>query len=172
MFTNPHNQNLLRDVMRVLGGETTETPIKPVPQWLAEAAVSTAVAVKEAGKEGVMTLEIQRDILRKHLAEAIDNCNCEVTAQTSVQFDEEVRKNLEEKAPVGTKLETPAAVTKKTASPASKSMPKNVGLASKGKNPAKIGEETDETESELREFLTHLTTEEVAILRNIINETH
>jgi hypothetical protein len=167
MFTNPHNQNLLNDVMRVLGGETTEKPIKPVPQWITEAAAVTVDAIKETRKTGqVMTLEIQRDILRKHLSEAVEKCNCSVTSEVPMQFEEEVRKGLEEKAPA--KLETPASVEAKIKNPASKSMPKNVGLASTGKNPAKIGEQV---ESDLREFLTQLTTEEITILRNIINET-
>jgi len=167
MFTNPHNQNLLNDVMRVLGGETTEKPIKPVPQWISEAASTTAVAIKGLVKEGqIMTLETQRDIMRKHLSEAIDGCNCTVNAETSIQFEEEVRKSLEEKC----QLATPAKVEAQTKNPSTKSMPKNVGLASTGKNPAKIGEEVSVVESELREFLTQLTEEEVTVLRNIINE--
>lgn len=171
MFTNPHNQNLLNDVMRVLGGETTERPIKPIPQWLSEAAVTTADSIKEIAKEGgVMTLEIQRDIMRKHLSEAIGNCDCAVNAETPIQFEEQVRKNLEEKK--AQPLATPAKVEAQTKSPATKGMPKNVGLASTGKNPAKIGEQVDDTELELREFLTQLTVEEVTILRNIINETN
>jgi hypothetical protein len=150
MFTNPHNQNLLNDVMRVLGGETTEKPIKPVPQWISEAASTTAVAIKGLVKEGhIMTLETQRDIMRKHLSEAIDGCNCTVNSETSVQFEEEVRKSLEEKA---APLATPAKVEAQT------------------KNPAKIDEEVSVVESELREFLTQLTEEEVTVLRNIINE--
>jgi hypothetical protein len=183
MFTNPHNQNLLNDVMRVLSGETTETPIKPVPQWISEAAVTTAAAIKEISKENVMTLEIQRDILRKHLSEAIADCDCQVNADVPIQFEEEVRKALEEKAvapvvsgkPVSipshkaNELATPKDVVAKTKAPATKSMPKNTGLASTGKNPTKIGEQV---ESELREFLTQLTMEEIATLRNIINETH
>lgn len=188
MFTNPHNQNLLNDVMRVLSGQTTETPIKPVPKWLSEAAEVAAESIKES--EGVMTLEIRRDILRKHLSEAISNCDCEVTAQTSVQFDEEVRKKLDEKAPpsLGTKaiipgkpvstpsnneLETPAGASKKIFKPASKPMPKNVGLGSRqARIPLRMGESMEVVESELREFLTHLTEDEVTILRSIINETH
>jgi hypothetical protein len=150
MFTNPHNQNLLNDVMRVLGGETTEKPIKPVPQWISEAASTTAVAIKGLVKEGhIMTLETQRDIMRKHLSEAIDGCNCTVNSETSVQFEEEVRKSLEEKA---APLATPTKVEAQT------------------KNPAKIDEEVSVVESELREFLTQLTEEEVTVLRNIINE--
>jgi len=150
MFTNPHNQNLLNDVMRVLGGETTEKPIKPVPQWISEAASTTAVAIKGLVKEGhIMTLETQRDIMRKHLSEAIDGCNCTVNSETSVQFEEEVRKSLEEKA---APLATPTKVEAQT------------------KNPTKIDEEVSVVESELREFLTQLTEEEVTVLRNIINE--
>ena len=53
MFTNPHNKNLLNDVMRVLSGETTETPIKPVPQWISEAAKKAAAEIKDVLSEEV-----------------------------------------------------------------------------------------------------------------------
>ena len=93
MFTNPHNQNLLNDVMRVLSGETTETPIKPVPQWISEAAKKAAAEIKDVLSEGVVvTSESRRDILRKNLSEALDTCNCSVNTETSLQFEEEVRK--------------------------------------------------------------------------------
>ena len=91
MFTNPHNQNLLNDVMRVLNGETTEQPIRPIPTWLSEAAVEAVNSLNEAYNSGeVMTLEIQRDILRKHLSEAVSNCNCEVSKDTPIQFEEAI----------------------------------------------------------------------------------
>lgn len=203
MFTNPHNQNLINDVLRVLGGETTETPVKPVPQWITEAAVSTAATIKESAANGeVMTLEIRKDILRKSLSEAISNCECSVNSETPLQFENAVEKALEEKAIVvpgkkvsepshkeselakmGTKivvpgkpvstpqaneLDTPDAVAKKTEKPTTKAMPKNVGLGSKGKSPKNIGEEV---EAELRDFVTHLTDDEISALREIIDET-
>lgn len=180
MFTNPHNQNLLNDVMRVMNGDTTEQPIKPAPKWLIEAASVAAQDILAAQKTTIMTSEGRRDILRQHLSEAISNCNCEVTKEMPVQFDDAVTKAVNEamtmkpaetamkSKPEAAKLAKPAEVKAKTETPAEKGMPKNVGLGSKGKNPAKIGEEM---EAELREFLTQLTTEEIATLRNIINET-
>jgi hypothetical protein len=92
MFTNPHNQNLLNDVMRVLNGETTEQPIRPIPMWLTEAAEEAVKSLNEAYESGeVMTLEIKRDILRKHLNEAISTCaDCEVTKETPLQYEEAI----------------------------------------------------------------------------------
>ncbi len=79
--------------MRVLSGETTETPIKPVPQWISEAAKKAAAEIKDVLSEGVVvTSESRRDILRKNLSEALDTCNCSVNTETSLQFEEEVRK--------------------------------------------------------------------------------
>ena len=48
-------------------------------------------------------------------------------------------------------------------------MPKPAKMAKPIKVVKKIGEEV---ELEMREFLTHLTTEEVTVLRTIINENH
>lgn len=93
MFTNPHNKSLLNDVMRVLSGETTETPIKPIPQWITEAAKVAASDIRSVLSEGgVVTSETRRDILRKHLSSAIEECNCSVNGETPLQFEEEVRK--------------------------------------------------------------------------------
>ena len=110
MFTNPHNQNLLNDVMRVLNGETTEQPIRPIPTWLSEAAVEAVNSLNEAYNSGeVMTLEIQRDIFRKHLSEAVSNCNCEVSKDTPIQFEEAIA----EAKRVGSKAKTWSGKTAK-----------------------------------------------------------
>lgn len=74
-------------------------------------------------------------------------------------------------------LATPAEVKKDTNKPATKTMPKNNGLASTGKNPAKIGEDTDTNESnalvEIAEamtaFVDELSESEIRILKNILS---
>ena len=143
MFTNPHNQNLLNDVMRVLNGETTEQPIRPIPTWLSEAAVEAVKSLNEAYNSGeVMTLEIQRDILRKHLSEAVSNCNCEVSKDTPIQFEEAIA----EAKRAGNRPMTgvPAGASKEDHEKARKANPFKVGL-SKGV-PAGAGAKKEEFE--------------------------
>ena len=172
MFTNPHNQNLINDVMRVLSGATTEEPIRPIPQWITEAATLAAEEVIKSEKSGMVSLESRRDILRKGLSEAIANCDCQVSKETAVQFEEAVTKAMTTtEAPIenkqAEKLSEAGMPKPETAETATK--PKPAKMAKPIKVVKKIGEEV---ELELREFLTHLTTEEVTVLRTIINENH
>lgn len=194
MFTNPHNQNLLNDVMRVLSGETTETPIKPVPQWITEAAKDAATNIQSVLSEGgVVTSETRRDILRKHLSSAIQECNCSVTAETPLQFEEEVRK-MESKGTEEVEIEEARIGMGRSNEPLSRTL-KRAAKAMKitGKAPPKpatppekkeevedgevdsVQEETErinEIVDGLREFVSKLSEEEVSVLRVIINENN
>jgi flavin-binding protein dodecin len=180
MFTNPHNQNLLNDVMRVMNGETTEQPIRPIPQWITEAAVVAAKEITGADKDAVVTLESRRDILRKFFSEAVENCNCEVTKESPLQFEEAVQKAINEarstvanavisEAKMGTGV--PAGASEKEFAKARAANPNKVRLGKGVPAGAPMKKEEVEVEAELREFLTQLTTEEITTLRNIINET-
>lgn len=194
MFTNPHNQNLLNDVMRVLSGETTETPIKPVPQWITEAAKDAATNIQSVLSEGgVVTSETRRDILRKHLSSAIQECNCSVTAETPLQFEEEVRK-MEREGTEEVEIEEARIGMGRSNEPLSRTL-KRAAKAMKitGKAPPKpatppekkeevedgevdsVQEETErinEIVDGLREFVSKLSEEEVSVLRTIINENN
>lgn len=194
MFTNPHNQNLLNDVMRVLSGETTETPIKPVPQWITEAAKDAATNIQSVLSEGgVVTSETRRDILRKHLSSAIQECNCSVTAETPLQFEEEVRK-MEREGTEKVEIEEARIGMGRSNEPLSRTL-KRAAKAMKitGKAPPKpatppekkeevedgevdsVQEETErinEIVDGLREFVSKLSEEEVSVLRTIINENN
>ena len=194
MFTNPHNQNLLNDVMRVLSGETTETPIKTVPQWITEAAKDAATNIQSVLSEGgVVTSETRRDILRKHLSSAIQECNCSVTAETPLQFEEEVRK-MEREGTEKVEIEEARIGMGRSNEPLSRTL-KRAAKAMKitGKAPPKpatppekkeevedgevdsVQEETErinEIVDGLREFVSKLSEEEVSVLRVIINENN
>lgn len=194
MFTNPHNQNLLNDVMRVLSGETTETPIKPVPQWITEAAKDAATNIQSVLSEGgVVTSETRRDILRKHLSSAIQECNCSVTAETPLQFEEEVCK-MEREGTEEVEIEEARIGMGRKNEPLSRTL-KRAAKAMKitGKAPPKpatppekkeevedgevdsVQEETErinEIVDGLREFVSKLSEEEVSVLRVIINENN
>lgn len=194
MFTNPHNQNLLNDVMRVLSGETTETPIKPVPQWITEAAKDAATNIQSVLSEGgVVTSETRRDILRKHFSSAIQECNCSVTAETPLQFEEEVRK-MEREGTEKVEIEEARIGMGRSNEPLSRTL-KRAAKAMKitGKAPPKpatppekkeevedgevdsVQEETErinEIVDGLREFVSKLSEEEVSVLRVIINENN
>lgn len=188
MFTNPHNQNLLNDVMRVLSGETTETPIKPVPQWITEAAEVAASDIRSVLSEGgVVTSETRRDILRKHLSSAIEECNCSVSGETPLQFEEEVRKVEIEEARMGMgRSNEPLSRTLKRAAKAMKISGKAPPKPTTTKPPEKKEEvedgEVDSVQEEterineivdgLREFVSKLSEEEVSVLRTIINENN
>jgi len=188
MFTNPHNQNLLNDVMRVLSGETTETPIKPVPQWITEAAEVAASDIRSVLSEGgVVTSETRRDILRKHLSNAIEECNCSVSGETPLQFEEEVRKVEIEEARMGMgRPNEPLSRTLKRAAKAMKTSGNAPPKPTTTKPPEKKEEvedgEVDSVQEEtervneivdgLREFVSKLSEEEVSVLRTIINENN
>lgn len=150
MFTNPHNQNLLNDVMRVLNGETTEQPIRPIPMWLTEAAEEAVKSLDEAYNSGeVMTLEIKRDILRKHLNEAISTCaDCEVTKETPLQYEEAIAevKRAGKRPTTG----VPAGASKEDHEKSRKANPFRASLG-KGVPAGAKKEEFEEDEDELDE---------------------
>jgi hypothetical protein len=165
MFTEKHNQNLLNDVMKILGNKDANKDINPTPQWIVEAAQVAAQDIREyMGSGSILTSETRRDILRNHLKEAVLNCKGEVTNSASVLFDKAVEKCLAEGAMPTQKaaIATPKEVAKKTAKPASKPLPANGGIVGKTAK--------EEIESDMRDFLSQLTTEEIDILRGIITE--
>ena len=132
MFTQPHNQNLLNDVMKILGGgDKPENNIKPAPQWVVDASHGAAQSLTEAYQSGqVITSETKRDILRKHLDEAVRDCGCSVGKEDPIHFEKEVEKRMNEGIVPTNKLATPKVVAQKTAKPPTKSIPVNKGLAS------------------------------------------
>lgn len=163
MFSKPHNENLLNDVMKILGGgDKPENNIRPAPQWVVDASHGAAKTLSEAYTSGqVVTSEIRRDILRKHLAEAVKGCGCNVTKEDPIYFEKEVDKRMNEGAAQPTQksaLATPAEVTKKTAKPASKGMPVNKGLAK------------ESIAADMRHFLKQLTEEEIEVLSDVVLE--
>jgi len=165
MFTQPHNQNLLSDVMKILGGsDKPENNIRPAPQWVIDASHGAARTLSEAYSSGeVVTSETKRDILRKHLAEAVKNCGCNVGKDDPIYFEKEVEKRMSEGTVQPTQktvLASPKEVAKKTAKPASKSIPTNAGLGSKNES----------IEADMRYFLTQLTEEEIDVLSDVVLE--
>jgi hypothetical protein len=98
MFSKPHNQNLLDDVMKILGGgDKPENNIKPAPQWVVDASHGAAKTLSEAyGSGQIVTSETKRDILRKHLAEAVKGCGCNVSKEDPIYFEKEVEKRMNE----------------------------------------------------------------------------
>lgn len=163
MFSKPHNENLLNDVMKILGGgQKAENNIRPAPQWVVDASHDAAKTLSEAYASGeVVTSETKRDILRKHLAEAVKDCGCNVTKEDPIHFEKEVQKRMNEGTAQPTQksaLPTPAVVAKKTAKPASKGMPVNKGLAK------------ESIAADMRHFLAQLTEEEVEVLSDVVLE--
>lgn len=162
MFSQPHNQNLLNDVMKILsGGDKPENNINPAPKWVVDASYGAAKTLSESFTSGqVVTSELKRDILRKHLAEAVKDCGCNVNKDDPIHFEKEVEKRMNEGIVPTAKLATPKEVAKKTAKPPTKGLPVNKGLAS----------HKEQIEVDMREFLTHLTEEEIEVLSNVLNE--
>jgi hypothetical protein len=162
MFTQPHNQTLLNDVMKILGGgDKPENNIKPAPQWVIDASRGAAQSLTEAYKSGeVITSETKRDILRKHLAEAVKNCGCGVTKEDPIYFEKEVEKRMNEGIVSTDKLATPKVVAQKTAKPPTKSIPVNKGL----------GSQKEQIVADMRYFLEQLTREEVEVLTDVVLE--
>lgn len=163
MFSKPHNENLLNDVMKILGGgNKAENNIRPAPQWVVDASYGAAKTLSEAYSSGqVVTSETKRDILRKHMSEAVKDCGCNVTKEDPIHFEKEVQKRMSEGTAQPTQksaLATPAEVTKKTAKPASKGMPVNKGLAK------------ESIAADMRHFLTQLTKEEIDVLGEVVLE--
>lgn len=168
MFTQPHNENLLNDVMKILGGgNKPENNIKPAPQWIIEASQEAAKELSQATlSESVMTSELKRDILRRHLSEAVKNCGCSVDKETPTLFQKEVEKRMSESIVPTAKLADPKTVAKKTAVPPSKGIAKNTGIGSKG---AKM-EAREQIAVDMREFLAHLNEEEIDVLSDVVLE--
>ena len=162
MFTQPHNQNLLNDVMKILGGgDKPENNIKPAPQWVIDASHGAAKSLSEAYQSGqVVTSETKRDVLRKHLAEAVKNCGCNVNKEDPIHFEKEVEKRMNEGIVPTNKLATPKVVAQKTAKPPTKSIPVNKGLAS----------QKEQIAADMRHFLGQLTKEEVEVLTDVVLE--
>lgn len=166
MFTDPHNPNLINDVMRILGNKEANTHINPTPQWIVQASFEAAGELKEMLlSEQVVTSETKRDILRRHLSEAVAECNCDITKETPIQFEKEVEKRLNEGTEMPTQkaaIATPKEVAKKTAKPVSKPLPAKGGVVGKTAK--------EEIESDMRHFLTQLTEEEIDVLRDVVLE--
>jgi hypothetical protein len=165
MFSKPHNQNLLDDVMKILGGgDKPENNIKPAPQWVVDASHGAAKTLSEAYSTGqVVTSELKRDILRKHLAEAVKDCGCNVNKEDPIYFEKEVEKRMSEGTVQPTQktvLASPKEVAKKTIKPQSKGIPVNKGLAS----------HKEQIEVDMRYFLEQLTQEEVDVLTDVVIE--
>lgn len=162
MFSKPHNENLLNDVMKILsGGQKAENDVRPAPQWVVDASHDAAQTLLEAYASGeVVTSETKRDILRKHFAEAVGNCGCNAGKDDPIHFEKEVQKRMNEGIVSTKKLATPKTVAQKTAKPPTKSMPVNKGLASQKESIA----------ADMRHFLAQLTQEEIEVLTDVISE--
>ena len=162
MFSQPHNQNLLNDVMKILGGgDKPENNIKPAPKWVVDASHGAAQTLRETYESGqIVTSETKRDILRKHLSEAVKDCGCNVSKEDPLHFEKEVEKRMNEGIVPTAKLATPKEVTKKTAKPPTKGMPVNKGLAS----------HKEQIEADMREFLAQLNEEEIDVLSDVVLE--
>lgn len=160
MFSKPHNQNLLNDVMKILGGgDKPENNIRPAPQWVVDASHDAAKTLTEAyGSGQVVTSETKRDILRKHFAEAVGNCGCNAGKDDPIHFEKEVQKRMDEGIVPTKKLATPKVVAQKTAKPPTKGMPVNKGLAK------------ESIAADMRHFLAQLTEEEIEVLSDVISE--
>ena len=160
MFSKPHNQNLLNDVMKILGGgDKPENNIRPAPQWVVDASHDAAKTLTEAyGSGQVVTSETKRDILRKHFAEAVGNCGCNAGKDDPIHFEKEVQKRMDEGIVPTKKLATPKVVAQKTAKPPTKGMPVNKGLAK------------ESIAADMRHFLTQLTEEEIEVLSDVVLE--
>ena len=160
MFSKPHNQNLLNDVMKILGGgDKPENNIRPAPQWVVDASHDAAKTLTEAyGSGQVVTSETKRDILRKHFAEAVGNCGCNAGKDDPIHFEKEVQKRMDEGIVPTKKLATPKVGAQKTAKPPTKGMPVNKGLAK------------ESIAADMRHFLTQLTEEEIEVLSDVVLE--
>jgi len=196
MFSKPHNQNLLNDVMKNLGSKNPENTIHPAPQWVVDASHDAAKTLSEAYASGqVVTSETKRDILRKHFSEAVGNCGCNASKDDPIHFEKEVQKRMAEGIVPTKKLATPKTVAQKTAKPPTKGMPVNKGLASEGivstdklATPNKVAQKTakpptkgmpvnkglashkESIEADMRHFLTQLTEEEIEVLSDVVLE--
>ena len=165
MLNSKFNKNILSDVERIMRGETVEK--KPLPQSLKDAAVAAAKDLRLL-RESIVTIESRRDTLRAHLEEGLKTCGCNATVDTIKQFEDEVNDRLAEGGDP-TPLATPAQVAKKTKNPPvdAKKMPLNKGIRGTKQPPKDIGEEV---QTELRDFISALTQEEVDYIGEIINE--
>jgi hypothetical protein len=176
MHNSPISKEFYNQISDVLTGKTSKKI--ELPESLKEAAKAAATELNTL-TEGVMAAETKRNILRKHLKEGVAKCGCSLTPEMVVRFDELVSEADTKMPTQKGALATPAEVKSKTASKGGSSSAESSKLAAPAKAAAGIKtagmkkEETQPSEIELglREFLTQLSEEEVATLRNIINET-
>lgn len=169
MFNNPFNSKIVSDISKFLNEHRNDIDIMPC---LNEKAIAAAEKVAEQ-----TVLEERKNVLVSLFNEAVHECGCRGTTKESNDFAKAVQMHIEAKkavVPAGkvsnpshkaNELKKPQEVAAQTKSPASKSIPLNSGLASKGKNPAKIGEnyELNEafelpTEGELKKTIKQLET--------------
>jgi hypothetical protein len=175
MHNSPISKEFYDSITNVLVGKTTVKV--ELPESLKEAAKAAATELKTLN-ESVMVAETRRNILRKHLKEGAAKCGCSLTPEMVVRFDELVNEADVKMPTQKAALATPAEVKSKTAPKGGASSAEASKLATPAKAAAGIKtsgmkEETQPSQIELglREFLTQLSEEEVATLRNIINET-
>jgi hypothetical protein len=175
MHNSPISKEFYDSITNVLVGKTTVKV--ELPESLKEAAKAAATELKTLN-ESVMVAETRRNILRKHLKEGAAKCGCSLTPEMVVRFDELVNEADVKMPTQKAALATPAEVKNKTAPKGGASSAEASKLATPAKATAAIKtagmkEETQPSQIELglREFLTQLSEEEVATLRNIINET-
>jgi len=176
MHNSPISKEFYNSITNVLVGKTTVKV--ELPESLKEAAKAAAEELKTLN-ESVMVAETKRTILRKHLKEGAAKCGCTLTPEMVNRFDELVNEADVKMPTQKAALATPAEVKSKTApkggassAEASKlATPAKVTAATKTAGVKKEEAQPSEIEMGLREFLTQLSEEEVATLRNIINET-
>jgi len=175
MHNSPISKEFYNSITNVLVGKTTVKV--ELPESLKEAAKAAATELKTL-TEGVMVAETKRNILRKHLKEGAAKCGCSLTPEMVTRFDELVNEADVKMPTQKAALATPAEVKSKTAPKGGASSAEASKLATPAKaaaviKTASMKEETQPSQIELglREFLTQLSEEEVATLRNIINET-
>ena len=144
MFQNPFNSKIVADITKFREEHRNDLDIQPCLNEKAKAAAEI-VADKTV-------LEERRNTLVSLFNEAVRDCGCRGSTKEANDFAKAVQLHMEAKAAVvpgkkvsepshtANELEKPAAVASKTAKPASKTnLGSNNGLASKGKNPPKIG---------------------------------
>lgn len=144
MFHNPFNSKVVADITKFLNEHRNDVDIQPC---LGEKAAEAAKVVAEK-----TVLEDRRNTLVTLFNEAVVECGCRGTTKEANDFAKAVQLHLEGKmavVPAGkvkepshtaNELKKPAEVAAKTETPPSKkSLGSNSGLASKGKNPPKIG---------------------------------
>lgn len=111
------SRNLIGDIVRVMSGETSQQ--KQVPDWIVESAQAAADEIWNSARGRVMTSELKRTIIRRHLNDAVGNCGCEITSDLPVVFEAAVNSALASPA-------NPHVLNEKYSTPSEKELKKSI----------------------------------------------